>query len=135
MKRKYIDALLDMAERFGQTSEADRLKVGCLIYKNDSIIALGVNGQPPGWPTECCEEDNKTLPTVRHAEDAALQKLWNSSETASGATMFISHEPCLACSIKIKTAGIAKVIYRHDYRNHKGISYLYNNGVEIEQYD
>lgn len=28
MKKKYILALLDIAERFGQTSTAERLKVG-----------------------------------------------------------------------------------------------------------
>lgn len=136
MKERYIHALLDMAERFGQTSYAERLKVGCLIYKNDSIISLGVNGQPPGWISEICENwENKTLPTVRHAEDAALQKLWNSSETSSGATMFISHAPCLNCSIKIKTAGINKVFYRHDYRSDEGVLYLINSGVDVEKYE
>ena len=49
MKQKYKAALLDMAERFGETSYATRLKVGALLFKNDSIIALGTNGQPPKW--------------------------------------------------------------------------------------
>lgn len=129
---------MDMAERFGQTSTATRLKVGSLLYKNDSIISLGVNGQPPNWPTEVCEEvledgTLQTLPTVRHSEDACLQKLWNSSETAKGATMFISHQPCLQCSIKILTAGIEKVYYRHNYRSTEGIEYLVAQGVQVEQ--
>jgi dCMP deaminase len=141
VKEKYARALLDMAERFGQTSTAERLKVGALIYKNDSVIALGVNGQPPKWPDEICEElitDSsglfsymQTLPTVRHAELAALEKLWNSSETAKGATMFISHSPCKNCSIKILTAGIEKVYYKHSYRSREGIDYLLANNVEV----
>lgn len=48
MKKKYIDAFMDMACRFGQTSEATRLKVGALIVKNDSVISLGVNGTYKG---------------------------------------------------------------------------------------
>lgn len=138
MKLKYARALMEMACIFGQTSTATRLKVGSLLYKNDSIIALGVNGQPPNWPTEVCEEvledgTLQTLPTVRHAEDACLQKLWNSSETAKGATMFISHSPCKFCSIKILTAGIGKVYYRHQYRDKQGIDYLLSNSIEVEQ--
>ncbi len=134
MKDIYKLALMDMTCRFGETSYAERLKVGSLIFKNDSVIALGCNGQPPGWHTEVCEDENgNTLSTVRHSEDAALQKLWNSSETADGAEMFISHKPCLNCSIKIVTAGIRKVYYRHDYRCNDGIEYLLKNSVQIEQ--
>lgn len=134
MKPKYKLALMDMAERFGQTSEAKRLKVGSLIYKNDSIISLGVNGQPPKWPTEVCEDAaGFTLPTVTHSESAALQKLWNSTETAEGAEIFISHQPCLDCSIKIATAKISKVYYRHKYRCDKGIEYLESMGIPVER--
>lgn len=145
MKPKYIHALLDMAERFGETSTAERLKVGALLYKNDSIIALGVNGQPPKWPTEVCEEwipnpngvtrdmVQVTLPTVRHAEEACLQKLWNSNETAKGATMFVSHSPCLPCSVKLVTAGIEAVYYKHDYRNTEGLDYLRCRGVAVHK--
>lgn len=136
MKQKYKAALLDMAERFGETSYATRLKVGALLFKNDSIIALGTNGQPPKWSSEVCEGvDGKTLSTVRHAEDACLQKLWNSHETAQGATMFISHKPCLACSIKLVTAGITSVVYRHEYREDDGLQYLIANGVSVEKFN
>lgn len=134
MKDRYKKALMDMACVFGETSYAERLKVGSLIFKNDSVVALGCNGQPPGWHTEVCEDEKgNTLPTVRHSEDAALQKLWNSSETAKDAEMFISHQPCLSCSIKIVTAGIRKVYYRHEYRCSDGIEYLLKNGVRIEK--
>lgn len=132
MKHKYALALMDMTERFGQTSTANRLKVGSIIYKNGSIIALGVNGQPPGWHTEVCEDDSgNTLPTVRHAEHAALEKLYLSTETSEGAEMFISHAPCLSCSLKIVAAKISKVYYRNEYRCDKGIKYLKENGVVV----
>jgi dCMP deaminase len=123
---------MDMAERFGQTSSATRLKVGCLIYKNNSIISLGVNGQPPGWETEKCEDEaGKTLPTVRHAEHAALEKLYLSTETSEGAEMFISHAPCLNCCLKIVAAKIQKVYYRHDYRDTAGLKYLKEHGIPV----
>lgn len=136
MKEKYKAALIDMACRFGETSTAERLKVGALIFKNDSIIALGVNGQPPGWHTEVCEDEiGMTFSTVRHAEDAALQKLWNSTETAKGAEMYVSHAPCLNCSVKLVTAGITKVVYKHDYRSDEGLKHLINSGIVVEKFN
>ena len=134
MKEKYIDAYMDMAVRFGETSTANRLKVGALIVKDDFIISHGCNGQPPGWENEVCEDEHhKTLPTVRHAEEAALQKLWNSHETARGSYMFVSHCPCLNCAIKIKTAGITKVFYRNVYRTTDGLDYLNEKGILVRK--
>lgn len=134
MKHKYAIALMDMTERFGQTSTATRLKVGCMIYKNGSVISLGCNGQPPGWHTEQCEDEaGKTMPTVRHAEAAALEKLYLSTETSENAEMFISHAPCLNCALKIVAAKIEKVYYRHDYRCDEGLKYLIKNEVAVEK--
>ena len=39
MKDKYKQAFMCMAEIFAQTSEAQRLKVGGLIVKDDKIIS------------------------------------------------------------------------------------------------
>lgn len=134
MKDKYLQAFMDMAVRFGQTSEAKRKQVGAILVKNGSCISIGINGQPPGWPTEVCEgEDGATLPTVRHAEDAALQKLWNSTETAEGSTMFVSCAPCLNCSIKIATAGVKRVYFRESYRDNSGLDYLRGKNIDVEQ--
>ena len=136
MKTKYVSALMDMCVRFGQTSEATRLKVGCLIEKNGAVISLGCNGQPPGWFSEVCEDEHgNTHPTVRHAEDAALQKLYLSTETSDGATMFISHAPCLSCSLKIVAAKIKKVYYRYDYRSVEGLDFLKARGEEVEKFE
>jgi dCMP deaminase len=141
MKDKYIRAYIDMAERFAQTSEAVRLKVGCLIVKPEGgTIAEGVNGMPPGWPTEVCENVKHdwgttlvTKPECRHAEVAALEKLWFSPVSAEGCYMFISHSPCLPCAIKIATAKISRVYYKHNYRSVDGIMHLEQRGIKVEQ--
>lgn len=134
MKRKYIEAFTDMACRFGETSDATRLKVGALLVKNGGVISEGVNGQPPGWPTENCEDaDNNTLPTVRHAEVACLEKMWNKNETVKGSYMFVSHCPCLSCAIKLASAGVERVYYRHTYRSEAGLDHLERSGVYVEK--
>ena len=137
MKHKYVLAMMEMAEVFSKTSCASRLKVGALIYKNDSIISLGINGQPSGWYTEKCEDsDGKTLPTVRHAEAAALEKMYLSTETTEGAEMFTTHEPCLSCAIKISSAKISKVYYKHPYGDSgDGLMWLKQAGVVVYKVD
>jgi dCMP deaminase len=134
IKEKYLLAFMDMTERFGLTSEAQRLKVGASIVKNGAIISLGVNGTYAGWPTNACEdEEGNTNWFVRHAERAALDKLVKSTESSEGATMFVSHSPCKFCALAIKDAGIKKVYYRHTYRDDSGVKYLQDNGVVVEQ--
>lgn len=134
MKQKYLEAYMDMAERFAQTSEATRLKVCAMIIKNHSIISIGINGTPTGWHTNVCEDENgNTAFYTRHAESSAFDKLLHSSETSTGATMIITHSPCKMCSIKIKEAGIVAVYYRYEYRCTEGIDYLKKSGILVQQ--
>ena len=59
MKLKYKQAFMRMALEFAKTSEAKRLKVCCLIVKNDQIISIGINGTIAGWDTNQCEDENR----------------------------------------------------------------------------
>jgi dCMP deaminase len=134
MKKKYLEAIMDMTERFGQTSESKRLKVGASLIKNDAIISLGVNGTPSGWHTNVCEDENgETSWFVKHAEAACLDKMIHSTESAEGAIMMISHAPCKFCALRIKDAGISKVYYRHPYRSEEGLLYLEESSIVVER--
>jgi dCMP deaminase len=53
MKEKFIHAHMKAAESYSELSPAVRLKVGCVIVKNDTIIGIGYNGMPSGWTNEC----------------------------------------------------------------------------------
>ena len=48
------------AEVYAQLSSAVRLKVGCVIVKENTIIGIGYNGTPSGWSNEC--EDVEFIP-------------------------------------------------------------------------
>lgn len=133
-KEKYKLAFMDMALRFALTSEANRLQVGCLIVRDGQIISQGVNGTPVGWNTNCCEgEDGLTYWFVKHAEVQALNKLRNSTFTAKGSVMYVSHSPCKNCALEIIDAGISKVYYHVAYRDRTGIDLLNSYGIEVEQ--
>lgn len=143
LKRKYILAFMDMAERFGHTSEAVRRKVGALLVKDGNPIAAGCNGTPPGHHTNCCEIENPdpnapeehkliTTPDVIHAEINCFGKLKSKSD-AHGAHLYLTMTPCEACAEEIIDHKIAKVYYRDPYRITTGLDKLHAAGIETEQ--
>ena len=145
MKQKFIDAYMKTAETFAELSSARRLHVGAIIVKDDRIISIGYNGMPSGWDNNCEYEEIyqykfsdehyqlKTRPEVLHAETNAIAKLAKSTESGLGATMFITHAPCLDCAKLVYQSGINSVYYRNTYRSEDGIHFLEKAGVKIEK--
>jgi len=76
----------------------------------------------------------KTKPEVLHAETNAIAKLAKSNESGVGATLFITHAPCLDCAKLIYQSGINNVLYRNTYRSDNGINFLNKSGVNVTQY-
>ena len=95
------------------------------------------------WPNQeqmLPKEDNrwrryalKTKPEVLHAETNAIAKLAKSTESGLGATMFITHAPCLDCAKLIYQSGISSVLYRNSYRNNDGLEFLKRCNLEVKQ--
>ena len=75
----------------------------------------------------------KTKPEVLHAETNAIAKLAKSNESGMGATMFITHAPCLDCAKLIYQSGIGSVLYRDTYRDTSGITFLEKSGIIVEK--
>ena len=131
MKQKFIDAYMDVAERFAQLSSATRLQVGAIVVKDDRIISIGYNGMPTGWDNCCEDENNKTKLEVLHAEANALTKLASSHESGKNATLLCTHAPCMDCAKLIYQSGIATVYYKNEYRSTQGLDFLNRSGVEV----
>jgi dCMP deaminase len=95
---------------------------------------------PTGWDN-CCEDIirtdevgfqvTKTKAEVLHAETNAVAKLAKSSESGLGATMFVTHAPCIDCAKLVYQSGIATVYYKNDYRSTQGIQFLTKSGVKV----
>lgn len=133
MKQKFIDAYMDVAQRFAELSTAKRLQVGAIIVKDDRIISIGYNGMPSGWTNECEDTNFVTKDEVIHAEANAIAKLAKCGESGNGALMFLTHAPCIHCAKQIYTAGISKVYYRDTYRDTRGVEFLTKCGVDVWQ--
>ena len=141
------------AEVYAELSSAKRLHVGAIIVKNDRIISIGYNGMPAGWDNNCEDmfiiqdeispgvysltkrTELKTKPEVLHAETNAIAKLAKSSESGEGATMFITHAPCLDCAKLVYQSGINSVYYRNTYKNDDGLKFLEKCNIKVEKYE
>lgn len=149
MKDKLVTAYIKTAEIFAELSHARRLHVGAIVVKDDRIISIGYNGMPAGWDNDCEYEveefqteygvgsklvktgELKTRPEVLHAETNAIAKLAKSTESGEGASMFITHAPCLDCAKLIFQSGITRVWYKTEYRDESGVQFLSKSGVEV----
>ena len=168
---KFNTAHMEAAEVYAKLSSARRLKVGCVIVKDNTIIGIGYNGMPSGWDNNCEDKEYMdqtaggwlspeeieeqwpwseqqlpktedlpwlryklvTKPEVLHAETNAIAKLAKSTQSGLGATMFITHAPCLECAKLIYQSGINSVLYRNSYRSDDGINFLQKASVEVEK--
>ena len=140
MKPKFIAAFMDVAERFAQLSSAVRLQVGAIVVKDDRIISIGYNGMPSGWDNECEDTFHHhelgtcttvTKAEVLHAETNAISKLARGTESGDGATMFVTHAPCIDCAKLVYQSGIATVYYKNEYRSTQGLEFLTKSNVDV----
>ena len=120
-----------MALEWAKLSYCERKQVGALIVKDRMIISDGYNGTPSGFENNCEDENGNTHWYVLHAEANAILKLASSTQSAKGATLYLTLSPCKECSKLVLQSGISRLVYIHDYKDNDGISFLENHGIEI----
>lgn len=128
---------MDWAARAADLSHAQRLHVGAVIVKDDTVISYGYNGMPAGWSNMCEDvaEDGglRTKPEVLHAESNAIAKLARGHNSGLGASLFVTHSPCLECAKLIYQSGIQHVYYRENYRDNSGVEFLQKSQITVTQ--
>ena len=123
---------LRMAAIWAENSYCKRRQVGALIVKDKMIISDGYNGTPSGFENVCEDENNVTKPYVLHAEANAITKVAASSNSSSGATIYVTSSPCIECAKLIIQSGIKRVVYSEKYRMEDGCLLLKRAGVEVD---
>jgi len=132
---KFDERYIEMASVWAKNSYCRRRQVGALLVKDRMIISDGYNGTPSGFENVCEDENGVTKPYVLHAEANAISKVAKSGNNSQGATLYVTASPCIECSKLIIQAGIARVVYRDEYRLTDGIDLLRRAGVEVEKVD
>ena len=137
MKTKFKKAHMSTAFIYAGLSHCLKRKVGCVVVKNDTVIAFGYCGTPSGEDNKCEDDNGITLPSVVHAEENAIRKLERDHQTAEGAAIFITKIPCINCATRIVDAGITEVYYNEwsNSNSIEGMLHLANHGIYTEHID
>lgn len=98
MYEKYMKIALKQAEKALKYNE---VPVGCIIVKNNKIIAKAYN------------KKEKTKNVIKHAEIIAISKACEKIKNwrLDNCEIYITMEPCMMCSGAIEQARIKKIIY------------------------
>ncbi|WP_269526367.1 deoxycytidylate deaminase [Coraliomargarita parva] len=129
----FMATALLMASR----SSCERLHVGCVMVsggeQKNRIIAAGYNGFLPGAPHVSRVRDGHEQATV-HAEQNAICDAARRGVSLDGATVYITHFPCINCAKILAAAGIDAIYYHRDYRNDDLVKeILTESGVHLKQ--
>ncbi len=130
-KQQRLDnTYMQMADCWSELSHSKRSKVGALIVKDQMIISDGYNGTPTGFDNSC-ELEGKTKWEVLHAEANAILKCAKHGTSLKGGTLYLTMSPCKNCAKLIFQSGITRVVYRDEYRDREGITFLEKAGIDI----
>jgi dCMP deaminase len=58
-----------------------------------------------------------------------------STQSAAGATLYLTLSPCKECSKLILQSGIRRVVFVNPYKDQSGVDFLKNAGIEVVQFD
>lgn len=112
---------MECAIKVSQKSKCKRKKVGCVIVKDNLIIAKGYN-RPPLNSNLCkngclkeklfnCKEKYEVCNSI-HAEVNSIISALKNNKDLNNSTIFLTLSPCLTCAKLIIEVGIKKVVYR-----------------------
>lgn len=130
---KHNKFYMNLALEAAKNSVAQRKQVGACIVLPNGLISLGWNGTPSGFSNNCEDMEGLTKPDVIHAEINALKKLIVAGQSVVGARLFVTHSPCINCSINLIDLGLKEVCFLEYYKDTSGLDLLERSGVSINE--
>lgn len=121
-----------------------RRKVGATLVKDNHILASGYNGAPAGLK-HCldigCMREEHNIPSGQrhelcrglHAEQNALIQAAVHGVAIKGATIYVTHQPCVVCAKMIINAGIKRVVFAGSYPDELSMEMFKEAGIELEK--
>lgn len=114
-----------ITETTATRSACKRLKVGCLLVKDNRIIAQGYNGYLPGCPHEQKMRDGHEMATI-HAEQNVIADCAKRGVSCKDATVYVTHYPCINCMKILAASQVRDISYINDYHNDELVEYFSN---------
>jgi dCMP deaminase len=137
----YMELALEQARLAAKLGE---VPVGAVIVQDKHIIATGYNGAPRG--IEHCGEreggclreqlgvpsgEKHELCRALHAEQNAIIQAATLGQSVEGATIYVTHQPCVICAKMIINAGIQRIVVKDGYPDELAVDILKEAGLRI----
>jgi dCMP deaminase len=113
----------EIVEVTSMRSPCERMKVGCLLVKDNRIISQGYNGFLPGCPHTSIVRNNHEQATI-HAEQNSICDCAKRGVSTIDCIAYITHYPCIICTRLLLASGISKIYYINDYKNDELVEYF-----------
>lgn len=127
--------LMAIAFVVAMRSTCQRLSVGAVVAKRGRILSTGYAGAPSKLPHCGPPVCNPQAPCTRtvHAEAGAISWAARNGISTEGASLYVTHSPCVECAKLIINSGIERVVYGKEYRLLEGVELLRSAGVLVEK--
>lgn len=107
----YDEVYMQMAEALSRASHDANTGHGCVVVKNNRVIACGLNGFPKGsddsiLPNCRVNGDSIKLEVINHAEQNLIYDAADRGISLSGSTAFLTGWPCKNCTKALVSVGI-----------------------------
>jgi len=136
---------MEVANAIAKRATCDRGRSGCVIARDNQILATGYVGAPAGLP-HCDEvghqmkklvheEGHVTQHCVRtvHAEQNAICQAAKRGVAIAGATLYCRMTPCRTCAMMIINCGILRVVAERRYHDGAESEAMFGQaGVSLE---
>jgi len=120
-----VSTFKELALKVAQQSPCRKRKVGCVVYRGHIALSAGFNH---GYVEPCfCSHETKN-PHVLHAEAMALAR----NIDFTGASIYVTHPPCLQCAELIIEKGIIHASFPETRHPTPGALTLLRHGCSIE---
>ncbi|SEF38974.1 dCMP deaminase [Caloramator fervidus] len=142
MRPSWDEYFMEIAETVKKRSTCLRRQVGAIIVKDNRILTTGYNGVPPKMK-HCdevgCLRQKLNIPSGQrhelcralHAEQNAIVQVAKYGISIEGATIYITHQPCIICAKLIIASGIKRIVYKGEYPDEFSLDMIKESGIEI----
>ena len=134
---------MQMAELAATRSTCLRRHVGAVIVQDRHVVATGYNGAPRGI-IHCgerggCLREKLNVPSGErhelcmglHAEQNAIIQAPTLGQSVEGATIYVTHQPCVICAKMIINAGVRRIVVKEGYPDQLAVDILAEAGLKI----
>lgn len=140
----WIEYFVVFAKLASARSTCLRRKVGCVLVKDNNIIATGYNGPPAGFK-HCaelggCIREKMGIPSgeglekcrALHGEQNALVQAAKHGHSVKGSTLFCTFTSCVTCTKLLINAGISQIYYIGDvYKDDLAMEMLRESDITV----